>query len=82
MMDLMNMMRGAGESGRMENDHSVMADSFQGGVADIFSALQEQDAREPYYIDELQAPKQANQQQGNKEAEMLMMMLQALGGGL
>jgi hypothetical protein len=70
MMDLMR----NGMHGQMGSNDAVPADSFQGGLADLESALMGQ--QEEYKIDELQQPKQ---QEMNPQ---MMMLLQAMMGGM
>jgi hypothetical protein len=68
-------------SGRLGNDESVMADSFQGGIADLESALMEGDS---YEIDELKmGPEKMGQDMGqmNEQDMMLMQMLMQQMGG-
>jgi hypothetical protein len=71
MFDLMR------NSGLMGNPDAVPADSFGGGLEDLESALLESNMQE---IDELQA---RNEQAGQgQENQMMMMLMQALGGGM
>ena len=69
--------------GQMGNDDAVTADSFQGGLEDLQSALMESNQME---IDELTGMKQqrqaANMQGANQQDQMMMMLMQALGGGM
>lgn len=58
------------------NDNAVAADSFQGGLADLESALMESNDGE-YVIDELQKPKQ--QEMDPQMMHMLMMMMGGMG---
>ena len=73
-----DMMRG-GMMGLMGNDDKTMADSFQGGVDELEQALIDADVQE---IDELASPrKQMQNQEQQGQDQMLMMLMQALGGG-
>lgn len=75
MFDLMQ----GGMMGAMGNDSSVPADSFQGGLEDLQSALMEQNATE---LDELTTRKHEQQMQGqDQENQMLMAIMQMMGGG-
>lgn len=65
------------QSAQMGNDQKDIADSFQGGVADLEDALMESNME----IDELQAMQgQANQGQQNGQDQLLMAMMQMMGG--
>ena len=63
------------QSAQMGNDQKDVADSFQGGVADLEDALMEQNME----LDELQ-PMRANQQGQNNQDQLLMAMMQMMGG--
>ena len=63
------------QSAQMGNDQKDVADSFQGGVADLEDALMEQNME----IDELQA---LRGQQGQGQQNQQMMMLMKMMGGM
>jgi len=65
------------QSARMGNDESTPADSFQGGIEDLESALMETNGFE---MDELMPRRQQEGQ--NDQDQMLMMMMQLFGGGM
>jgi hypothetical protein len=60
---------------QMGSNQANPADSFQGGLADLESALMGD--QEEYVIDELQQPKQRG---GDMPPEMIQMLLAMMGG--
>ena len=66
------------QSARLGNDESMTADSFQGGIADVESALMETEETE---IDELMQPRKEEGGMDQMDPQMMQMLMAMMGGG-
>ena len=64
------------QSARLGNDESMTADSFQGGIADVESALMGTEETE---IDELM---QRGDEEDEMNPQMMQMLMAMMGGGM